>query len=150
MNGKDKNQNIVLDQLRWLIDQKIEYLKSFESRIVQIIGVNGIFLALIWASLSGEINQLLTIVEFILIYVYFLSIAIQVVFLIIIGRPKQAEKQLKLKKSYPEIISNMEEYLSFLTIALERRAKRSLWIYRIFIAQFCLILFLIFSLVMKI
>lgn len=143
MTEKETNEkNIIIEQLRWLIDQKQDFLKSLESRIIQILGINGIFLAILWGAISGGINFHIT--EITILGLYFISIGLQIAIFFVIGRPREAEIQLEVKNSISNIKDNMEKYFREISLHLRKRAQITVWVYRIFICQITIFLLLVF------
>lgn len=127
-----------LEHLRWLIDQKLEYFKSFESRALQLLGISGLLLTLIWTGYSFETAKK---IEISLIILFLGIIIVQCGLFLDIGRPKEAKGKLT-PGDRDHMVSNMKAYFDTISDQLTTRAKRTEAIYWLFASQIVLLVIL--------
>ena len=139
MNANENTINDVeLEHHRWLIDQKLEYFKSFESRALQLVGISGLLLTLIWAEYSFETAY---IIELFLIFLFLVMVVAQCFLFLEIGRPKEAKVVLTLGER-DHLFSNMKAYFETISDHIATRAKRTEAIYWLFSSQIFLLVIL--------
>lgn len=143
MNADERNFEI--EHLRWLIDQKLEYFKSFESRALQLLGISGLLLTLIWTGYSFETAQR---VEIALITIFLIIVAIKCVVFLSIGRPKKSETALT-PGDQDHIYSNLNDYFKTISTHLATRAKKTNAIYLLFAAQIFLLVALTVVIILR-
>lgn len=128
---------------KWLIDQKLEYFKSFETRIVQILGFNGLLLTLIWTNLPSAPPIFMH--EIIIIIIYILFLLFQLFFFILIGIPRTGGISLLMEENYNDMIKNMMEYFVEKSKQLRKRAQYTSYSYYLFGMQVILLILLVIT-----
>ena len=115
------------------MDKKINYLESFENRRNQILGLNGVFLSLLWGTWSE--SRTLTLMEIFFIILYLLAFFIQIPYFILLSMPRKAKISLQLLDSLDQSVTNLIEYYNQLNSYLGEIAIRTRRIYRLFFIE---------------
>lgn len=113
------------EHLRWLVERRRLDLNNFENRLTQINTINAIILTIL---ITAYYNKDVFLFEKILLSIFILLIATQLLVYIFISFPRKIKPEIEKTNIYV----NLEKYYDVLKKAVEKKAR---------IVRFCMILF---------
>src|SRR3972149_1265217 len=129
-NDLPKEKGLLAQHYRWLVDNKLKYFESFENRRGQILGLNGVFLSLLWG--TWQESSSIATMEWLFLFLYILALLGQIPFYLLLSSPRKARIPLQLLDSIDLTIENLVSYFKQISQYLGETAGRTRWIYKLF------------------